>query len=421
MLKLRSFDVFSKMFEEEKTGTEAGNELGGLELFLNNLFSVYFRIASYIDSYDDVVNDIKKIQGEELSKKASALARIITDDLSPKVENTNLKNEFSKDEFKNAVNVIGASFEELAKKLDEKEANSVEKKLSDLCYDKIQELIKTYKDQKTDNVNESLSDVRYRNADHLFEKKNTFKDKRGELLRTVNTQMADLKTQIDNAMSSRHSGKLNEIYKKLEIIQKELSDKNENYWVGMKRKNRLERLSEIPGELQEIIQLVFNETTKELAMVGLEKSTLAKVQDAMNKINSYFDSASKILTDEMGKDEYGKSAEQEKGKSKDILSGLKDKKNLTKKGPNLQKIREVQEMLNQVLPEKDRLAKADGLYGEKTEKAVERVSSMLRLLNPEIEITGKKMSKLFIETLTKLIKDKGIEEIRSKFFKNKVI
>lgn len=95
---------------------------------------------------------------------------------------------------------------------------------------------------------------------------------------------------------------------------------------------------------------------------------------------------------------------------------MSSKENLTKKGPNFKTIKLAQETLNKVLPKSDQVV-PDGLYGKKTEKAVETVSKILSILNPKIEVTGKKMSPVLIETLKKLIDEKGIEEIRAQFSK----
>lgn len=422
MEKIKSFHTFSKMFENLTSGS-SGADSGILELFLNDLFSVYFRMVSYIDGYDDVVADIKKIQNEEFTKKGLALAEIITDELPQKVQNEQLKAQLSKGEFKQAVNIIGAAFEEVAKSIGEDEAKAAGKKISDLCYDKIQLLIKSFKEKKTGSVSESISDIRSRNSDLLLEKKDRFKDERDSLLVDVNTQMANLKPQIDNALSDRFISKIKPLYQKLEVLKKELE--NDEKWQGMKRKEILDRLSKIPAEIQEVYQANSDATFNELVMMGLEKTTQSKVQKAMEQINGILNSASEVLSQQIEDQKSSQAAKEAEGKketgrkvtAKEIPSGVDKKENLSKKGPNFKRIQEIQEMINKVLPDSDKLPKADGLYGPKTEKAVEMVSKILNLLNPKIPVTGKKMTPLFIETLDTMIKEKGIEEIRDRFTK----
>ena len=152
------------------------------------------------------------------------LSEIINNELTQKIENPQLKSELEKSEFKQAVNLIGASFEEIAKNIGENEVKDVQKKLSDLCYDKIQLLIKAYQEKKTGKANESLSDIRVRHFDLLLEKKDRFKDEREALLVDINTQLSNLKPQIDSALSARYTSKIKPLYQKLEALKKELDE-----------------------------------------------------------------------------------------------------------------------------------------------------------------------------------------------------
>jgi len=140
-----------------------------------------------------------------------------------------------------------------------------------------------------------------------------------------------------------------------------------------------------------------------------------KIAEVFKKIS---DSVAKKIESAGDQKGEGSKGDEKKAVSqvKEILSGLSSKENLTKKGPNFKTIKLAQETLNKVLPKSDQVV-PDGLYGKKTEKAVETVSKILSILNPKIEVTGKKMSPILIETLKKLIDEKGIEEIRAQFAK----
>jgi hypothetical protein len=212
------------------------------------------------------------------------------------------------------------------------------------------------------------------------------------------------------------------ILDKLGEIQKELAD--DPKWEAMKRRERIKRLAEIPVEISEISKASSEELSKELLSLGIEKKAEEMIKSAMDKIAEVFkrisDSVTKKIEAAGAKKEEETKGEGEKDKdvsqTKEIKSGLSSKENLTKKGPNFKAIQSAQETLNKVLPKSDQVV-ADGLYGKKTEKAVETASKILSILNPKIEVTGKKMSPLLIVTLKKLIDEKGIEEIRAQFAK----
>jgi peptidoglycan hydrolase-like protein with peptidoglycan-binding domain len=61
--------------------------------------------------------------------------------------------------------------------------------------------------------------------------------------------------------------------------------------------------------------------------------------------------------------------------------------------------------------------KADGLYGEGTEKAIAEVSKALSLIEPEVKSDGKVMSPLLQAMLMKIEEKGGKEKVKQAFDK----
>jgi hypothetical protein len=414
MLRVRSFSEFYKIYEEEEPKLDSDARL--FSIILSEMFAVYLKSASYVGDYPDVVKDIKKVQDADLDKKPQVLIDLIKL-VAGKISDEVIKKELTGEEINKSLGELKSAYDEL-KVRTERDEKELQKIVSDICYDKLESLISIYKNPKN-KIDESYSDERYSSFEPIFEV-NTFKSKRGVILADVNTFISNIEPQVQNASTDRFKSKMKGILDQLGKIQKELAD--DPKWEAMKRRERIKRLAEIPVEISAISKASSEESSKELLSLGIEKKAEEQIKSAMDKIAEVFKKISdnvtkKIESAETQKGEESKGDEKKDvSQTKEILSGLSSKENLTKKGPNFKTIKSAQEALNKILPKSDQVV-PDGLYGKKTEKAVETVSRILSILNPKIEITGKKMSPVLIETLKKLIDDKGIEEIRAQFTK----
>lgn len=417
MLRIRSFSEFYKIYEEEtKEAPKLDSDARLFSIILSEMFSVYLKSAAYVGGYPDVVKDIKKVQDAELDKKPQVLIDLIKL-VTGKIVDEEIKKELTGEAISKSLDELKSAYDEL-KGRTERDEKELQKIVSDICYDKLESLISIYKDPKN-KIDESYLDERYSSFEPIFEV-NTFKARRQGLLSDVNTFISNIENQATNASTDRFKSKMGEISGKLGAIQKELTD--DSKWESMKRRERVKRLAEIPVEIEEISKTSSEESIKELISLGVEKRMEEQIKSAMDKIAEVFkkisDSVAKKIESAGDQKGEGSKGDEKKAVSqvKEILSGLSSKENLTKKGPNFKTIKLAQETLNKVLPKSDQVV-PDGLYGKKTEKAVETVSKILSILNPKIEVTGKKMSPILIETLKKLIDEKGIEEIRAQFAK----
>jgi hypothetical protein len=168
----------------------------------------------------------------------------------------------------------------------------------------------------------------------------------------------------------------------------------------------------------------------EVVKSGIEKTVLAKIQDAQAKIKTGTEKISAVVQKniETTKAEGDKKTAEEEAKAladfkkaslklddyKEIVTGKKEVGNLQKKGKNLKTIQKIQELLNNYL---EKPIKADGLYGEGTEKAISEVSKALSLIEPEVKSDGKSMSPLLQAMLMKIEEKGGKEKVKQVFDK----
>ena len=139
-------------------------------------------------------------------------------------------------------------------------------------------------------------------------------------------------------------------------LKKELSD--DAKWEGMKRRDRKNRLEEIPPLIAKVKEDQQKAISDEVLKSGIEKTVLAKIQDAQAKIKTGTEKIGAIVQKniETAKAEGDKKTAEEEAKAlndfkkaslklddyKEIVTGKKEVGNLQKKGKNLKTIQKIQ-------------------------------------------------------------------------------
>ena len=277
--------------------------------------------------------------------------------------------------------------------------------------------------QAVKSVNESY----FIEGDPIVEK-NTFKDDRSDLIRDLNTLEGGINMVLLNPPTERIKGAMSGLAGQVKELKKELSD--DAKWEGMKRRDRKNRLEEIPPLIAKVKEDQQKAISDEVLKSGIEKTVLAKIQDAQAKIKTGTEKIGAIVQKniETKKSEDSKKAAEEEAKAlndfkkaslklddyKEIVTGKKEVGNLQKKGKNLKTIQKIQELLNNYL---EKPIKADGLYGGGTEIAIADVSKALSLIEPEVKSDGKVMSPLLQAMLMKIEEKGGKEKVKQAFDK----
>jgi hypothetical protein len=321
-----------------------------------------------------------------------------------------------------AVTVLGEAYKELLKTASDEDKKKMQEAFADGVLDYQNSLIQAVK-----SVNESY----FIEGDPILEK-NTFKDDRSNLIRDLNTLESGINMVLLNPPTERIKGAMSGLAGQVKELKKELTD--DAKWEGMKRKDRKNRVQEIPQLIAKIKEDQNKAISDEVVKSGIEKTVLAKIQDAQAKIKTGTEKIGAIVDKNILKAaqaEGEKKTAEEKAKEekemddfkkaslkledyKEIVTGKKEVGNLQKKGKNLKTIQKIQELLNNYL---EKPIKADGLYGEGTEKAIAEVSKALSLIEPEVKSDGKVMSPLLQAMLMKIEEKGGKEKVKQAFDK----
>lgn len=419
MKPILDFKTFQRIFEADEPAKEGISAIAPLVLSL--YFQAYGELASKVEGYKDVVKDLKSIVNagveskpdeiEKIAKKIAALAK--DPDIKKELEASIVP----------AVIDLGGAYKLLLdpKTASEKDKEDMQKAFANGVLDYQESLTKAVK-----SVNESY----FIEGDPIVEK-NTFKDDRSDLIRDLNTLEGGINMVLLNPPTERIKGAMSGLAGQVKELKKELSD--DAKWEGMKRRDRKNRLEEIPPLIAKVKEDQQKAISDEVLKSGIEKTVLAKIQDAQAKIKTGTEKIGAIVQKniETAKAEGDKKTAEEKAKEekeledfkkaslklddyKEIVTGKKEVGNLQKKGKNLKTIQKVQELLNNYL---EKPIKADGLYGEGTEKAIAEVSKALSLIEPEVKSDGKVISPLLQAMLMKIEEKGGKEKVKQAFDK----
>lgn len=417
MKPILDFKTFQRIFEADEPAKEGVSAIAPLVLSL--YFQAYGELASKVEGYKDVVKDLQAIMKAEVDKKPEVI-EAIAKKIAGLVKDAEIKKELEAS-IVPAVTVLGEAYKELLKTASDEDKKKMQEAFSDGVLDYQNSLIQAVK-----SVNENY----FIEGDPIVEK-NTFKDDRSDLIRDLNTLESGINMVLLNPPTERIKGAMSGLAGQVKELKKELSD--DAKWEGMGRKARKNRLEEIPQLIAKVKEDQQKAISDEVVKSGIEKTVLTKIQDAQAKIKTGTEKIGGIVQKniETAKAEGEKKTAEEKAKEmkeledfkkaslklddyKEIVTGKKEVGNLQKKGKNLKTIQKIQELLNNYL---EKPIKADGLYGEGTEKAIAEVSKALSLIEPEVKSDGKVMSPLLQAMLMKIEEKGGKEKVKQAFDK----
>jgi len=417
MKPILDFKTFQRIFEADEPAKEGVSAIAPLVLSL--YFQAYGELASKVEGYKDVVKDLQAIMKAEVDKKPEVI-EAIAKKIAGLVKDAEIKKELEAS-IVPAVRVLGEAYKELLKTASDEDKKKMQEAFSDGVLDYQNSLIQAVK-----SVNESY----FIEGDPILEK-NTFKDDRSNLIRDLNTLESGINMVLLNPPTERIKGAMSGLAGQVKELKKELTD--DAKWEGMSRKDRKNRVQEIPQLIAKIKEDQNKAISDEVVKSGIEKTVLTKIQDAQAKIKTGTEKIGAIVQKniETAKAEGDKKTAEEKAKEekemndfkkaslkledyKEIVTGKKEVGNLQKKGKNLKTIQKIQELLNNYL---EKPIKADGLYGEGTEKAIAEVSKALSLIEPEVKSDGKVMSPLLQAMLMKIEEKGGKEKVKQAFDK----
>ena len=415
MKPILDFKTFQRIFEADEPAKEGVSAIAPLVLSL--YFQAYGELASKVEGYKDVVKDLQSIMKAEVDKKPEVI-EAIAKKIAALVKDPAIKAELEAS-IVPAVTVLGEAYKELLKTASDEDKKKMQEAFADGTLDYQNSLIQAVK-----AVNESY----FIEGDPILEK-NTFKDDRNDLLRDLNTLISSIKTVLlITPLSGRLKGAMDKLEKQVQELLDEVAD--DAKWEAMNRKDRKNRVKEIPQIISKIKEEQQKAISDEVSKSGIEKTVLTKIQDAQAKLKTGTEKISGIVQKniETAKAEGDKKEAEAKAKEledfkkaslklddyKEIVTGKKEVGNLQKKGKNLKTIQKIQELLNNYL---EKPIKADGLYGEGTEKAIAEVSKALSLIEPEVKSDGKVMSPLLQAMLMKIEEKGGKEKVKQAFDK----
>jgi hypothetical protein len=382
MNRVLSFSNYHKLNEAEVVNKSASAAEQIVDLF----FQAYGALVTKIGDYKDAISDLLDVAEEkDASKKGEVMDNVLRKVIS-KIDPT--YKEVGGDITQAAKNIK----EVYATLLDTEEGKKSLEEINKAIYRKIIEKqkgletsAKELKPAEAKEIKESIN-LEDSAADSLFEK-NTFVDERNALISKIKPFYAESVQQAKNAISANLKSKSVETAKSLKTMYELLSD--EAKWDSMKRSTRKSELERINSEMDKLNSDMNEVRKSELLKIGIDKKVSDGISGIIELINSAIGKISaidskKIETeqlvkddkkDDAAKDDKKDDASKDEEKPVEIASGNVDKKNLTKKGPNLDKIKSFQEKYNTLFPSEN--IKADGLYGKNTEQSVVKVAKLI--------------------------------------------
>ena len=381
MDRVLSFSSYHKLNEADEVNKSASAAEQIVDLF----FQAYGSLVTKIGDYKDAISDLLEVAEEKEAGKKGEIMDSILRKVVSKIDPT----------YKSVGGDIAQAGKQIkevyASLLDTEEGKKSLEEINKAIYRKIIEKQKGLEtsskelkpnEEKVEKDNNSF-DANYSDSDYIFEK-NTFVDERNALISKIKPFYAESVQQAKNAISANLKSKSVETAKSLKTMYDLLSD--EAKWESMKRRTRKEELERINSEMDKLNSDMNDVRKSELLKIGIDKKVSDGISGIIELINSAIGKISEIdskkIEDEKlvktdGKEEEAKKEEDKKEEDKPelISSGNVDKKNLTKKGPNLEKIKAFQEKFNTLFPNDN--IKADGLYGKNTETSIVKVAKMI--------------------------------------------
>ena len=403
--RVLDFKSYHKLNEADESGAvSAADQL--VDLFIQ----AYGALVTKIGDYKEAGKDLTEVAKAD-NKGQAMLDAInkVAGKVDPKYKEASTQMAVAGRKLKDAYETLLQTEEGAADKIKEKIYQKT------IAY--ITELGKTAKNAP--NIEMQKENFGYEEQGHLYLlEKNTFVDERQEIVKKIVPVFAQITTLANNSPLETLKKECVKIAQELQGYYKLLN--NEGEWENMKRKERKDKLAEILGKLGEIPARMHEIQMKALVKIGIESKVQNSIKAAMDIINKATETLNKEeetqIADNAGEGE--KEGEKEEGKEEgkeddsksyeEIKSGNVEKKNLSKKGENFDKIKEYQEKINAIIPEGAKKLNPDGLYGQNTEKAIQAISKTYGSLVPEIkDLDGKSMTPDFLKFINKYEENKA--------------
>jgi len=391
-------------------------------------FKCYMFVATKAPNYPDVLADLLSVSEEkDPAKRADTMESVI----KKVAEKIDAKYAAVKEDANKAASSIKAIYNDVASTEEAKKYTEVINKMVTSKIISYQDILKSQPLKENRNVSPYKNLLGFDNYSYpsLYEK-NTFDDERDALSDKMKSIYSEMVSQQKTPSTDALKGKASEVIGKFDEFQKLLTDKGA--WEKMKRKERKDKLESMNSEIDKIIQETNDLQKSELTKIGVDKKIADGMSTIITSINSMSDKAKEIddkaiadakasesaieykvgdvvkykkengeeaqseitkiegdkvffkdkegkeftkdKKDLTGKVEGGK--EEAKDEGKDIKSGNVEKGNLKKDGPNAPAIKKFQEDYNN-LGIGIKLT-TDGAYGRNTEKAIVKVSNMIK-------------------------------------------
>ena len=413
-------------------------------------------VATKAPNYPDVLADLLSVSEEKDPAKRADTMESVIKKVSDKID---AKYAAVKEDANKAASSIKAIYNDVASTEEAKKYTEVINKMVTSKIISYQDILKSQPLKENRNVSPYRNLLGFDNYNYpsLYEK-NTFDDERDALSDKMKSIYSEMVSQQKTPSTDALKGKASEVIGKFDEYQKLLTDKGA--WEKMKRKERKDKLESMNTEIDKIIQETNDLQKSELAKIGVDKKIADTMSTIITSINAMSDKAKEIddkaiadakastpvieykegdvvkykkengeeaqsaivkiegdkvffkdkegkeftkdKKDLTGKVEGGKEEAKEEGK--DIKSGNVEKGNLKKDGPNAPAIKKFQEDYNS-LGIGLKLT-TDGAYGRNTEKAIVKVSNMIKsLAGKEVKVDGGKILTGELQTLLKKLID----------------
>jgi hypothetical protein len=415
--KVLDFRTFHGLNEAD----EQSAVISAADQIVNLFFSAYSALVTKIGKYPDAIKDLISVGESKAENKGTAMSETINKiakQVDPKY--TEAANEMVL-----AGKKIKEAYETLIGTEDgKKQLEGINEKI----YKKIIAQNDALKAAASDLKGEkAITDsLEHENDSALFEKlfDKTFTQERNQLINDIAPLLAQVTELAKNSPTQELKSKCTEFAKNLrEYINTLSTEKNEEEWNKMKRKERVTKLEEITNKVNSMPKQIQEIQTKALIQLGIDKKVQSSIEsakeaftNAMVTLNKEDEKKIEVSAEkkaeaakEASKEKEGEKKEEEKkegGEKEEIVSGTVDVINLKKAGKNREAIMDAQKKMNMLLSD-DAKIKDDGLYGKNTEEAIKKVAAQYSSIAPEIKgLDGKKMTPAFRKFLDNFEKNK---------------
>ena len=420
--RVLDFASYHRLNEEEES-----KSISAVDQLIDLFFQAYGSLVTKIGDYKEAGKDLTGVA------KADDKGKAMVDAINKIAQKVDPKYTEAATAMVVAAKKIKDGYEALLKTPDgQKELENIKDKVYDKIISYLETLAKSSKEapkveapekkEESENYSEELG------HNYLFEK-NTFVDERNELVKKITPLYSQVVYLGKNSTIASVKSECTKMAKELKSYYDLLN--NEGEWASMKRKERKDKLEEILNKINEVPPKLNEVTTQALVKIGIDgkvqeiiKSATELIAKALETLNKQEEEQIQQTDDEKEDDKKEDDKKEDDVKYEEIKSGNVEKSNISKdpaKNKNMEKIKQYQEKMNEILPTNSKgekmSIKADGQYGNDTEKAIIKISNLFGDVVPEIKgLDGKSMTPDFIKFINKYDKDK-ISKMFAEMFK----